>query len=218
MQPKLVIWGAGSQARVVADIIGMRGDYELAGFLDDINPRRHGTPFCGATILGGKEQLEWLRSDGVQDVTLGIGNSRARLSMAELVVAKGFALATAIHPSAIIAHDVSIGPGTVIKAGAIIDTAVNIGANVIIGAGTTVAHGCIIADGSRLSGGVNLGGKVRVGQGAWLGVGVSVKDRIAIGAGSLVGVGAAVISDLPSGMVAYGVPARVVRRVKENEG
>ena len=218
MQPKSVIWGAGSQARVVADIIGIRGDYELAGFLDDINPQRHGTPFCGATILGGNEQLEMLRSDGVQDVTLGIGNSEARLRMAELVVAKGLALATAIHPAAIIAHDVSIGPGTVIKAGAIIDTAVNIGANVIIGAGATVAHGCSVADGSRLSGGVNLGGKVRIGRGAWLGVGVSVKDRIAIGAGSLVGVGAAVISDIPPGVVAYGVPARVVRTVKENEG
>jgi PglD N-terminal domain len=43
MRPKIVIWGAGGHALVVADIIRLRDDYELVGFLDDVNPERAGT-------------------------------------------------------------------------------------------------------------------------------------------------------------------------------
>ena len=217
MKPKLVIWGAGMQARVVADIVRQQNDYEVVGFLDDVNPERRGSHFEESTILGDQEQLDSLLQNGVQHIILGFGNCGQRLRLATIVTGKGFTLATAVHPLAIIAPNVPVGPGSVIKAGAIIDPAVEIGANVMISAGVTVAHGAVLEDGARLSAGANVAGRVRVGRGAWLGVGVSVTAGVHIGAGALVGLGSAVLRDVPPHTVAYGVPARVMRQVKENE-
>lgn len=217
MKPKLAIWGAGMQARVVADIVRQQNFYEIAGFLDDLNPKRCGTPFEDSTVLGGQEQLDILLQDGVQHIIFGFGHCGQRLRLAEVVIGKGFKLATAIHPAAILAPDVQIGSGSVIKAGAIIDPAVEIGANVMISSGVTVAHGAILEDGARLSAGVNVAGMVRIGRGAWLGVGASVNVGVHIGDGALIGLGAVVLKDIPPYTVAYGVPAKVMRQVKENE-
>ena len=217
MKPDLVIWGAGMQARVVADIVRQQGDYTIVGFLDSVNPERHGSPFEGSTILGGQEQLDGLQQAGIEHIIFGFGHCGRRLLLADLVTGMGFQLATAIHPAAILAPGVPVGCGSVIKAGAIIDPAVRIGANVLVSAGVTVAHGVVLEDGARLSAGVNLAGRVRVGRGAWLGVGVSVNAGVQVGEGALVGLGTAVLKDVPPRTVAYGVPARIVRQVRDDE-
>src|SRR6266850_193052 len=74
MNKKLVVWGASSHALVVADVIRLQGDYEIVGFLDSINPERVGTEFCGASILGGEEQLDVLLQQGVAYLIVGIGS------------------------------------------------------------------------------------------------------------------------------------------------
>ena len=58
---KLVIWGAGGHARVVADLVRRQTKYALAGFIDDAQPGRKGETFCEAKILGGRDALAQLR-------------------------------------------------------------------------------------------------------------------------------------------------------------
>src|SRR5947209_5347580 len=140
---KLVIWGAAGHAKVVADIVRLAGEYDLAGFLDDLHPERYGTEFCGATILGGREQLQRLPDLGARHLLLGIGDNAARLRLAAVVTAQGFHLATAVHPAAVIARDVPVGPGTVIMAGAVVNPGAVIGANVIINTSASVDHDCV---------------------------------------------------------------------------
>lgn len=214
---RLIIWGAGNQAIVAASLIRLQGEYEIAGFLDNVDLTRRGSSFYGGVILGGAEQLPTLRESGIEYAVLAFGNCAARLRCAEQVISIGFQLITLIHPHASVAPDAIIGAGTLIKAGAIIDPNVQIGANVIIGAGATVAHGCVLADGSRLSGGANLAGNVGVGRGAWIAAGATIKDHVTIGAGSLIGAGAVVVQDVPPNCVAYGVPARVIRPTHTDE-
>lgn len=211
MKPELVIWGASGHARVVADIVRLQGRYTLVGFLDDVHPERQGMPFCDATILGGQEQLEGLLREGVRTILFGFGNVEARLRLSDLVKGMGFQLATAIHPAAVVASDVKIGSGTVIKAGAVIDPGVTLGENVIVGASVTIAHESSVATGVRISAGAQLGGSSHVEKGAWVGIGAIIKDRVKVGAFSLVGAGSVVVRNIPDGVVARGVPARVVR-------
>lgn len=217
MPEKLVVWGAGGQARVVSNIARLSGAFEIVGFLDDVNPGRRGEEFCGATILGGAEILDELASSDVRSFVLAFGNSTARLRWAETLEAKGLRVATLIHPTAVVAPDVVVGAGTTVNAGAIVDPGVTIGRCVIVGAAVTVAHGCALADGVRISGGTTLGGNVIVERGAMVGCGTVVRDRIRIGEGSLVGIGAVIVEDIPDGVVVFGVPARVVRRVKADD-
>lgn len=52
---------------------------------------------------------------------------------------------------------------------------------------------------------------ITVGENVWLGTGVKVLDGVRIGRDVVVGAGAVVTTDLPEGVIAAGVPARVVR-------
>ena len=214
---KIVIWGASGHARVVADIIRLNGEYEIVGFLDNVNSQRRLTAYCGAQILGGEEQLAKLREQGINHLIFGFGNCAARLRLTEIVKSKGFQLTSVIYPGSVIASDVIIKPGTVVAAGAVISSGSLIGENVIINTSSSVDHECFIGDGAHIGPGVHLGGKVSVGRGTWVGIGSSVIDHISIGSGSLIGAGAVVVKDIPDNVVAYGNPAKVKRQVRLNE-
>ena len=81
----------------------------------------------------------------------------------------------------------------------------------IINTCASVDHECVVEEGAHVGPGVRLGGHVRVGKGTWIGIGATVKDRIRIGARAVIGAGAVVLNDIPDGVVAYGVPANVIR-------
>ena len=209
-EKRLVIWGASGHAMVVADIIRLRGEFDLIGYIDDLNPAGHNREFAGAPVLGGREQLDGLAGAGVRNLICAVGDCRARLELAALAQSKGFSLATAIHPRAVVAGGVTVGQGTVIAAGAVVNPGSALGENVIINTSASVDHECHLSDGVHLSPGVRLGGGVSVGRGTWVGIGAVVKEKVKIGARAVVGAGAVVLSDIPDAVVAYGVPARVV--------
>jgi acetyltransferase EpsM len=210
----LVIWGASGHARVVADIFRLNKDFNVIGFLDSVDPSRRGMEFFGARVLGGEEQLESLLRQGVRHLFFGIGNCQTRLALSPVVRQFGFELAVAVHPGAIVAGDVNIGAGTVIMAGAVVNPASTIQENVIINTSSSIDHDCLIESGVHIGPGVHLGGGVEVGKGTWIGIGAIVKDKIKIGAGAIVGAGAVVLRDIPDGIVAYGVPAKIIRSIK----
>jgi acetyltransferase EpsM len=210
---KVVLWGASNTARVVADIIRLRGEYELVGFLDDISPERRGEPFCGAVVLGGREQLELLKARDVGRVMMAFADNRARLTLAAIARAKGYQLASALHPRAVIASDVRIGAGTAVMGGVVIDSGAVIGENALINTAAIVNHGCNIHDGAHVNSGSLLGGNVIVGKAATIEIGAIVGGSLTIGPGAVVGAGSVVLKDIPEGVLAYGNPAKVIRRI-----
>jgi UDP-N-acetylbacillosamine N-acetyltransferase len=214
---KLVVWGASGHALVVADIIRLAGQYEIVAFFDDKRVAPKDGEFLGLPLLTDIGQLKELKKQGVESIILAVGNCSARLKLAQFALANGFKLATAIHPKALIARDVSIGMGSVIVGGAVINPGSLIGENAIINTGATIDHECIIDDGAHVGPGVHIGGRAKIGRAAWIGIGATVKDRVSIGANSIIGAGAVVLNDVPENTVAFGVPARAIRNVKLNE-
>lgn len=202
---------------VVADILRRQGGCEIAGFLDDIHPDRRGQPFAGAAILGGREQLDFLRATGVTTAIVGVGDNAARLKLAALARARGFELATAIHPDATVADGVTIGEGTAVMAGAVINPGTRVGANAIINTCASIDHECRLEDGVHVSPGVRVAGNVGIGRAAWLATGSIVGPTVNVGAGSIVGAGAVVLANLPSNVLAYGVPAKIIRELPEQK-
>jgi acetyltransferase-like isoleucine patch superfamily enzyme len=56
---------------------------------------------------------------------------------------------------------------------------------------------------------------VRIGSGTWLGIGVAVLPGVTIGMGCVVGANAVVTQDLPDYSIAVGVPARILRNLRD---
>lgn len=208
----LIIWGASGHARVVADIVRLTKRYTVFGFLDDIDDSRKGTIFCGAKILGGQEQFETLKNNNISNFILGFGDCEARLALSIKLTDFGFTLITVIHPSAVIASDVIIGSGSTIMAGVVVNSGTVINENVIINTSASIDHDCVIEKGVHISPGVHVGGGVTIGTGTWIGIGAIIKNKIEIGHNVVVGAGAVVLNDIPDGVTAFGVPAKVFKK------
>jgi acetyltransferase EpsM len=202
-KPRILIWGASGHALVVADIITRNADYEICGFIDNTpNPPKK---FLGLPVVQSPGEI------AASHIIIGFGNCAERMKLAQQVVQDGYELATAIHPSAIIAPGVEVGKGTVIAAGVIVNPAARIGDNCIINTAALVEHECVVEDGVHICPGVRLAGAVHVKRGAWVGIGSTVKDKILIGEHSMIGAGSVVVRDIPANVIAYGNPARVQR-------
>ena len=217
MRPKLVIWGTSGHTMVLVDIVRLIGAYEIVGYLDDLNPDRHGSEFHGVPVLGGSERLPELRAQGVRHLMLGFARSSARIRLGALAGELDFELPSAIHPRATVADGVLIHPGAIVKAGAIVEPGAVIGPLAIVGAAAVVSHEAVLGAAARVTAGALIGGLSTIGEGTMLGMGACVKDRVRIGDWSLIGAGAVVVGDVPSRVVARGMPARVVREVAADE-
>ena len=209
----VIIWGASGHASVIAEIFCLREKYEVVGFLDDVNKDRKGSPFCGAKVIGGKEELDSIQSNGIKHVFVAVGDCTARLNLARYVRDLGFSLPTITHPSAVVADTVTLGEGTVLVQSSSVNVNTKIGSCAIINTNSSVDHDCTIGNGVHISPGVAIGGRVSVGDGTWLGLGSSIIDGIHIGSNTIIGAGSVVVRDIPSNVVAYGVPARVIRKL-----
>lgn len=209
MKEKVVIYGAGSQGKIIADILNLNNEYDLFAYIDD---SEHGAnkDENSIQILRGSHHLLDCFNRGIKNIIIGIGNNIARQQIANKAQDLGLSLVSAIHRSAVIASDVQIGSGTVIKALAVIEPGAIIGENVIIGAQAYIGHEVIIADFAHISGGVRIGGKTIIGKGAIMGIGSIIKDKINIGENAKVGAGSVVLEDIPKNYVAFGVPARLL--------
>lgn len=94
-------------------------------------------------------------------------------------------------------------------AGVVINAGTAIGDGAVINTGATVDHDCKIGAYCHVAPGVNLAGCVTLEEGVFLGIGSRVIPGIQIGEWTTVAAGAVVVRDLPSRVVAMGIPARV---------
>lgn len=202
---RILIVGAGGQGAIVADAL-LRADMPPLGFVD---AARTGE-VLGIPILGTLDALATIAHDAV---IVAVGDNAARRRLCEELVARGETLATARHPWTAIATGVTIGAGSMISAGSILAPRATIGRGVLLNTKCSVDHDSVIGDYAHLSPGSTAGGNVHIGEEAMIGLGAAVMSGCRVGARSVIGAGAVVVRDIPDGVVAFGVPARVQRRI-----
>lgn len=204
---RALVWGASGHAAVVADAARRSQAWDVVGFVDEIQPQRLGEAFAGAEVVGGSEVLSSGAHADVRHVLLGVGDNRARLRIANQIEERGLAVGTVVHPAAIIGDHVELGAGVFIGAGAVVNAGAFVGRAAIVNTNAVVEHHCRVEEGAHIAPGALLAGNVRVGRLAWVGIGAVVIEKLEIGAESMLGAGAVVVSSVPSGVLAYGVPA-----------
>lgn len=211
---KRYILGAGAHGRVVADILRSQGML-LDGFIDDDTSLLK-MLVADCPVVGSWDVVRVVMKPGDTEIIVALGNAPLRLRLARQIQDNGFALLNAIHANAVISPAASLGKGICVCAGAVVNPGAVIGDAVIINTGATVDHDCIVGDGVHISPGVHLAGRVTIGSLSFLSTGISVAPRVQIGANSILGAGSVVVKDIPDGVLAYGVPARVIQKLDES--
>lgn len=95
--------------------------------------------------------------------------------------------------------------------GAVVSLNTHLGDHVILGTHAGVSHDCSVGDFGFLCPGARITGNVTLGEGVMLGTNSCVIPGKKVGAWTTVGAGGVVNKDLPEGVTAVGVPARVSR-------
>ncbi len=209
-RPRCVILGGGGHARVVIDALRESGAAVPAAVLD-AQPSLRGTTVLEVPVMGDDELLPTLPRQGITHFVVGlgaVGDNRPRERLFLLGLQHGLIPLTVRHPAAVCSSRATIGAGSVLCAASVVSAGAAIGRNVIVNTGAIVEHDCRIGDHAHLATGAALSGTVTVGMSAHIGAGATVRQGLTIGEAALVGAGAVVITDVPSGAVVAGVPAR----------
>ena len=96
------------------------------------------------------------------------------------------------------------------------DGKITIGDNVMIGPNVTIVtaeHS--LKEEERLKKENQINHPVTIGNNVWIASGVTIFPGVTIGDGSVIGAGSIVTKDVPTGVLAYGVPCRVQRNLNE---
>ena len=118
-----------------------------------------------------------------------------------------------IHPTSFVSRTTEIGGGLIIEPLSVISSHTVIGFGGNIRRGVNIGHHGNIGDFVSINPGANISGKVVIGDRVTIGIGAVILDGIEIGKGSFIGAGSVVTKSVPSGVVAFGNPCRVVREI-----
>ncbi len=200
---RLIVVGAGGHAGVVIEVARAAGWDPQAAFDRD----RQGA-FSGVPIVGNDDDIaDYLNRTSIASAVVAIGDSRSRVRLAEKMRGLGCATPAITHPFAHVSSSAKIAQGVVVMPGAVLNTNADIAADCIVNSGAIIEHDCVIERGSHAAPGSVLGGNCHVGQSVLIGLGAIVRPGISIGDGTIIGAGAVVVSNMPGGVMAVGVPA-----------
>ena len=97
------------------------------------------------------------------------------------------------------------------------------GAEVTFGNNVFIAPNCCFTtaehaiDPQQRRDGLEIAKPITVGNNVWIGAGATVLAGVTIGDNSVIGAGSVVTKSIPSGVVAVGVPCKVMRKITEED-
>jgi bifunctional UDP-N-acetylglucosamine pyrophosphorylase/glucosamine-1-phosphate N-acetyltransferase len=167
-----------------------------------------GVTLAGATDIG-------------RDARIGTGSQVVDSRIGERAV-----VWASVIEASVIEHDATVGPFSHVRGGSTIEPGVQLGnyaevKNSRVGAGSKSHHVSYLGD-ADVGAGVNIGAgtitanydgqrkhRTTIGDAAFIGSDTILRAPVEVGAGAYTGAGSVVTRDVPPGMLAVGVPARI---------
>ncbi|MDB5234253.1 MAG: hypothetical protein JWR44_1246 [Hymenobacter sp.] len=215
-EPPLVIFGAGGLGREVLVLLRQINEahptWNLRGFYDDQAPAAPtvgGLPYLGtaADLNSTAEPLA---------VAVAVGSPAGRAAVVARLTSPQLSFPTLVHPGVALQpyQNIAVGAGTIIQKDVNLMTDLRIGRFVLLNVGTILGHDAVVDDFCSLMGHVDLSGYVHVETGCYLGTKATIIQGLRMGAHSTLGAGAVAVRDVPAGVTAAGVPAKILRKAE----
>ncbi len=198
MSSAVVLLGHGGHAAVMHSLILACGR-QVAGILTPDLPA--GSRWQGVPVLGGDAWLDGAEASAYE-FALGVGRmpgqARLRRRLFAALHARGLALPSWVHPSAVVDPGVRLDAGVQIMAGAIVQAGARLAADVLVNTGAQIDHHCHLGAHSHVAPGAVLCGEVVLGEGAFVGAGAVIIQGMTVGAGAEIAAGATVYQPVPA--------------------
>ena len=214
----LLVIGAGGHAHALLSVIKRHGEFKTVGLIDNKQPI--GSKAHGEKILGNEADLPKVCKEfGVVHLLVAIGDNHLRQTMTSRLqnLFNSAIFPALIDPSAVVASDARIAPGVVVMPQAHIGAGCDLNMGVLVNTNASLDHDSSMGSFSSLAPGVITGGSVEIKSKSAICLGTKINNGISIGSNSVIGAGSLVLKNIPSGVVAYGCPAQVIRTRKASE-
>jgi sugar O-acyltransferase (sialic acid O-acetyltransferase NeuD family) len=214
----IYIVGAGGNGKEIADTIVAINEatltFRLAGFIDD-NKSIIGKMINGTKVVETIDDFVVSYSKTSREKPMAIISVADPQTKAKLVQKlDGFVTWTnIIHPNTHIAPNVTLGIGILIQSFVHIASNTTVGSHVMINNHSSLGHDVTLCEYSSVMVNSILSGHVKVKRFGYLASSVTILPGITIGENSLIGAGTIVTKDIPSNVVAYGNPAKVIHNI-----
>jgi sugar O-acyltransferase (sialic acid O-acetyltransferase NeuD family) len=190
-----------------------KDSYHILGYVDREKPED------GIGVMVGNQRISYLGDDEFllqrkieTNVAICVGTPALRKRIAQkLKQNPRLHFPSLILKQTAVCPDVVMGEGCIISRDCRISTNVRMGDFIFLNLAAGICHDGTLGDYVTLSPDVRLAGNVTVGCGSDLGLGTKVIQGVRIGENVRTGAGAIVVTDLPDGCTAVGVPAKVIK-------
>lgn len=206
MPSALIVIGAGGHAVSVAEVAHSAG-HPVVAFVD---AGRAGTSLLGLPVVGDDDPR--LADIAAAVVAIGDNAVRQRVAAQWRVRRPGLVFPALVHASASVSHYAQLGEGSVVMQQAAVGAHAHVGVFCIVNTGASIDHDNRLDDYASIAPRAVTGGRVSIGLRSAVSIGAVVKHGVSIGADSVLGANSYLHTDLAAGQVAWGSPARVMRR------
>ena len=166
---KLLILGAGSYGKTIADVAVQLGCYQKIAFLDD---GKEGVP----GVLGKCEDFLQF-ADESTEMYPAFGNNEVRMAWLERFEEHGIKVPCIVHPSAYVSPLVTLYAGVTVLPMAVVNTGVTVKNGCIINIGALIDHDSIIEAGCHLAPGAIVKAENRIPALSKIESGIVIENR-----------------------------------------
>jgi sugar O-acyltransferase (sialic acid O-acetyltransferase NeuD family) len=214
LKKNFIIIGTSGHGQLAFDIATQQNKHKFIGWIDSNEKKKK---ILGHDVLGKISEIKSLsKKYNFKRIFIAISNNYERFKIWKKINStnKDIKMISIISPNSFISNNSTIKDGCLIMPGAVINNGVKIGPGCIVNTNSSLDHDCIMKEFSSLLPGCTTGGNVKIGKLSCICLGSKISHKMIIGDNCYVGANSLVLKSIPSNSLAYGIPAKIIKKRK----